>query len=181
MRVLTTRSGGTSRAAGSRLLVWIALVSILGGLAAVTADGLAASGAATTSRVGPVSRRLLRFLNATGPAAFRLAAGRTTAKVTKPSALKDALRHARWRPAAATGISLVRLEHRTGNIPAGTLAWLVSVKPRAPVYDSRRLPAANYFVVVISARNGRLLGDEDGYSRGLDPRGRASWATAEWA
>jgi hypothetical protein len=139
----------------------------------------------TSSRVGPVSHRLLRFLNSSGPMAFRLAGSGAGPKITTRAAIRDALRDALWRPATAKGISLVRFAHATGKIPAGTLAWLVSVKPRKPVYDGSKTlrgPAGNYFVVVIRARDGRFLGAADGYSPALANRsGNGGWGTAQFA
>jgi hypothetical protein len=139
----------------------------------------------SSSRVGPVSHRLFRFLNSNGPMAFRLAGSGARPKIKRPAAIQDALRDALWRPASAKGISLVRFEHGTAKIPVGTLAWLVSVKPRKPIYDgskTSRGPAGNYFVVVVRARDGRFLGAADGYSPALANRsGGGGWGTAELA
>jgi len=146
-----------------------------------------ASGAARSPKangVGPVSHRLLQYLSSERPLALRLTRHRVRPKVTRAEAIKDAVRDARWRPASVTGISLVRFEHRTGGVAAWTLAWLASVKPRRPVYDGTKTspgPAANYCVVVIRARDGRFLADEDGYSPSLANRsGSGGWATGEY-
>jgi hypothetical protein len=139
----------------------------------------------TSSRVGPVSHRLLRFLNSNGPMAFRLAGSGAEPKIKRPAAIQDALHRTLWGPASAKGISLVRFARGTAKIPVGTLAWLVSVNPRNPVYDgskTSRGPAGNYFVVVIRAHDGRFLGAADGYSPALANRsGGGGWGTAELA
>jgi hypothetical protein len=83
------------------------------------------------------------------------------------------------------GVSMVRLSRSDGPGLAGELAWLVSVKPRRPVYDGSKTshgPAANYFVIIVSARNGRFVGSADGYSPELAGRsGGSSWGAAELA
>ena len=132
------------------------------------------------ARVGPISGRILRLLDRQRPG-FRMATGKSGAKISRQAALEAVLRDARWRPVSATGISLVRFAHRVGKVGAGSLAWLVSVRPHRPVFDSKRKPAANYFIVAIDARNGRWLGDTDGYSATLANRAGSSWAVAKWA
>jgi hypothetical protein len=167
------------RFAGRGTIVVIVVVSIVVGITGSAGARLAGSDT-STGHVGAVSRSLLRFLSSQGPGFLR-PTERATATITRATAITDALRDGQWHPVAATGISLVRVTHRAGDVPRGTLAWLVSVKPRTPVYDSSDAPPANYVVVVINARDGHLLGDMAGYSRGLSHHPGAGWSEGEWA
>jgi hypothetical protein len=125
----------------------------------------------------------MRYLTSHGPFALQLAGAGARAKLGRPTAITDALRDARWHPASATGISLVRISPTGRNVAHGELAWLVSVKPHRSVYDGSRTsrgPAGNYFVVLVSARDGRFVGSADGYSPELAGRaGGPGWAEAE--
>lgn len=97
--------------------------------------------------------------------------------VSRKAAIKDAIADAPWS-GAATGISLVIAVIDPNR--RSSLAWLVSIRPRARVYrvggsaPTRKTagstspgPAANYFVVAISARTGRFITASDGYSPSL--------------
>jgi hypothetical protein len=163
--------------------VSVVLVAVAAALSIATAAARSPAHRATTHALGPVPERLLRFLTPNGPIALELARPRTTPRLARPAAVRDALRLARWRPASATGISLVRVARTGRNPTGGVLAWLVSVKPRRPVYDgskTSRGPAGNYFVVLVSADNGRFIGSAAGYSPQLaGHRGGSGWGEAE--
>jgi hypothetical protein len=180
------RAFSVTIARGKRLrpLFLIAIVGLIAGLAIANEKAYSANRAAS-SGIGPVSHRLLLFLNSHGPMEFRAAGTRARARITRAVAIKDALHDARWHTASISGISLVRFAHRTGDIPAGTLGWLANVRPREPIYDGGKAspePAGNYFVVAIRARDGRFLAAEDGYSAALANRsGRGGWSTGEFA
>jgi hypothetical protein len=167
------------RFAGRCRIVVIIVISVMVGITATTTAAGKAQGGGSPAHVGAVSRSLLHFLSSQGPG-LRQATDQSAATVTKAAAIRDALRHGQWHPIAATGISLVRTSHPAGDVPRGTLAWLVSVRPRAPVYDSADDPPANYVVVVIDARDGHLLGDMAGYHRLSGHRAGPSWSEGEW-
>lgn len=167
------------RFAGRRMIVVIIVVSVMVGIAAMTATAREPLGGTSTAHVGAVPSGLLHFLRSQGPG-LRQATNRSTATVTKAAAIKDALRDGQWHPVAATGISLVRISHQAGKVPKGTLAWLVSVRPRNPVRDIASAPPANYVVMVISARDGHLLGDMAGYRVVSRHDAGPSWSEGEW-
>lgn len=163
----------------------LALAGLISGLAIATGEARSTDRGGAGTTLGPVSHRLLRFLNSPGPPmAFQPAGPRAKPNINSAAASVEVLHDARWHPVSVTGISLVRFAHRTGEIPAGTLAWLASVEPRRPVYGGTKTspgPAANYFVVVIGAGDGRFLADENGYSGALaNHRGGPGWATGEF-
>jgi hypothetical protein len=168
-----------------RFLPLIAVAAVIGGLAIGRGEARTPNPGKPSSRVGPVSHRLLSFLISTGPFTFRLASSGAMPVVTSAAAIRDARRYSPWRPASAEGISLVRFRDGTVNVPASTLAWLVSVQPRKPVYDgskTSRGPAGNYFVVFIRARDGCLLAAAAGYSPTLANRsGSGGWGMGEVA
>jgi hypothetical protein len=170
----------TQRARVRCTIVVIAVVLIVVAIIGGSAGARVAGSDISTGHVGAVSQGLLRFLSSQGPGFLR-SAERSTPMITRATAITDALRDGQWHPVAATGISLVRVTHQAGKVPKGTLAWLVSVRPRAPIYDSSSAPPANYVVVVISARNGHLLGDMAGYSRVLGHHPAPGWSEGEWA
>jgi hypothetical protein len=166
-------------------MILFAVMGVAVALVVATSDARPAGGA-TSKRVGPVPHRFLAILNASGPAVFRLVGPKTSPKVARTAAIGDAKRKGSWHSASATGVSLVRFAHRAANIPRNTLVWLVRLKPRKPVYDGSTISpgfAANFFVVIIGARDGRFLGSADGYSPALAHRAdrRGSWETAQLA
>jgi hypothetical protein len=167
-----------------KAIILFAVIGVAVALVVATSDARPTGGGGMSKRAGPVPHRLLAVLNSSGPAAFKLVDA-TSPKGAKTAAIRDALRDASWHPLRATGVSLVRFAHRAANIPRHELAWLVSLKPRKPVYDGTKSSpgfAANYFVVIIGARDGRFLGSADGYSPALAHRsGRHGWETAQLA
>jgi hypothetical protein len=140
--------------------------------AAVVALALGSAAAATAaSQLGPVSPKVLAILNANGKQF--VAAHHAHPKVGKEMAAQDALSSAPWR-ACATGISLMRTTKQSEPSAPGSLTWLVSVHPNkrigpvsgGPAHHTAR-HAANYFVVAVSAKSGRFVQAQDGYSRRL--------------
>lgn len=139
--------------------------------------GVGSAAAATAaSQLGPVSPRVLAVVNSGGTQ--YLPAHRARPRVRRNAALRHALSNPPW-PGCATGISLMRTTSH--NRPSGRVVWLVSVHP-----DKRVLPvgggprpghghsqssrhAANFFVVAVSAKTGREVQAQDGYSRKLPP------------
>lgn len=153
--------------------------------ASLCAAGLAlglgsAAAAAAASELGPVSQKVLAVLNAGGQQYVH--ARRARPAVGQEAAVRDALANPPW-PGCATGISLMRTTNR--NRPSGRLVWLVSVHPTKPVLPAGGGPrpgnrhghtsrhAADYFVVVVSARSGREVEAQDGFSAKL-----ATWKKA---
>lgn len=127
---------------------------------------------AATDQLGPVPAKVLKAVNSGGRQ--YVPAHHARPHVGKEAAVRTALSgRAPWQ-GCATGISLMHTTDR--NRPSGRLVWLISVHP-----DMRILPigggpkrghdhsrasshAANFSVVVVSARTGREVEAEDGYS-----------------
>ena len=162
-----------------RSLVVIAAVSALGGASAGAAGARSVRGEPAANHVAPVARRLFRFFSS-HVIELQLANRQRKTKITRRMAIGDALRDAPWHHASVTGISLVRYTHRVHRVPAGSLAWLVSLQPRSPIHDSPTVPPANYSAVVIGAIDGRLFAAVDGYSYALGGRPGRSWGTGEF-
>jgi hypothetical protein len=142
--------------------------------------GLGAAGAAAASQLGPVPPKVLSVVNSGGKQ--YVPAHHARPSVGKQAAVRDALSGAPWS-GCATGISLLRTTNH--NPPSGYLVWLVSMhsdqrvlriggpKPRPGQGRSSRR-AANFFVVAVSAKTGREVEAQDGYSPRLPP-----WKAAE--
>lgn len=143
-----------------------------------------------SSSVGPVSAALFSFFNSAGRQ-FRRASNRARPTFSKQAAVGAAVSDAPWGPGVATGISLVRLGQRSASSAAGPLAWLVTLCPSRPVpvviqgpdpfgAKGSIKPApprhANFFLVVLDARDGRFITADYGYSRAVPGRASASHA-----
>ena len=75
----------------------------------------------------------------------------------------------------ATGISLIRLAQGAVDAPVGSLAWLVSLEPVGAVGGgpapngaapggAQASPAANYYVVAVTATNGHFIASAHSYA-----------------
>lgn len=102
-------------------------------------------------------------------------------QVGKNAAVDDALSSAPWR-ACATGISLMRTTKQSEPSAPDSVVWLVSLHPNkrvgpgsgGPAHHAHSRRAATYFVVAVSAKSGRFVQAQDGYSRKLP-----SWTPAK--
>jgi hypothetical protein len=141
--------------------------------AAVLAGGLLLMAPpAAAARLPPVSSKVLAAVNEGGDAFFLVHGGRP--RVSEKKAIRDASRDQPW--GRAIGISLART---TGSRSRHELVWLVSFHPNHPVGRvggkpipgelSNQPPFANYFVVAVSAKTGKFVEGDDGYSPLLPP------------
>jgi hypothetical protein len=150
---------------------------------ACCAGGLAlglgsAAVAAAASELGRVPRKVVAVLNEGGKRKQYVPARHARPRVSKNAAVQDALSSAQDR-GCATGISLMRTANY--NRPAGRLVWLVSIHTNKRVSTSvhgHGAPptpdhAANFYIVAVSAKNGRYENGQAGYSRTL-PRWKAA-------
>jgi hypothetical protein len=159
--------------AGRLTGAWCAILVVLG-IGTTLAD-------ATSSQPGPVAPKVLAALNAGGSQFVTVRHGRSP--ISQQAAIRHALSAAPWR-GCADGISLLRTMKRSTPSTPGTRVWLVSVHPTHRVLaagggpahrprSSRHGHAANYFVVAVTANQGRYVEAQAGYSRSL-PRWTAS-------